>query len=140
MAAAPAPAPAIAGVAIHVGAEGDPPLPLPSSSAALAVAASLVGRRLRVSLRDGRIVSGTLTCLDPQANVVLADAVTLADDAAGGGGDGRGGGACDGAREGHSVGTVIIPAAQRVACAVEVELHEQVEWEAAVARAVGTKD
>lgn len=111
------PAPVISEVGIHVGAESAPPLPLPDAGP-VALAGRLVGRRLRVALKDGRIVCGTLTCVDPQANLVLGEAVTLGE---------PGGEAHD-----HAIGTVIVPAAQRVSTAVEVEAHEEAEWRRAV--------
>lgn len=114
------PAPTVDGVGIHVGAETAPPLPLPDAGP-IALAARLVGRRLRVGLRDGRVLSGTLTCVDPQANVVLAETVTLGD---------------HGDVAGHAIGTVIVPAAQRVSTAVEVEAHEEGEWRRAVEKEV----
>jgi hypothetical protein len=70
---------------------------------------------------DVRVLTGTLTCVDPQANLVLAEAVTLADDGGGGGG------------KDHPVGTVIVPAAQRASVGLEVEAHEERAWRDAVA-------
>ena len=67
---------------------------------------------LQVTAPDGRTIAGTLTCLDPQANIVLADARAV-------GGGGGGGGGAD-----HALGTLIMPAAQRAACVLEVEPHE----------------
>lgn len=110
------PPPTVDDVGVHVGAESAPPLPLPADGP-LALASRFIGRRLRVCLHDGRTLSGTLTCLDPQANIVLAETVTLAD----------GSDAAD-----HAIGTVIVPAAQRVSTALEVEAHEEEGWRRAV--------
>lgn len=113
------PPPTIEDVGIHVGAETTPALPLPSDGP-LTLAARLIGRRLRIVLKDGRTLSGTLTCVDPQANLVLGETVTL------GGGEG------DDAAGDHAIGTVIVPAAQRVSSAVEVEAGEEEAWRRAV--------
>jgi len=115
------PPPTLDGVAIAVGAEADPRLPVPPSPPALPLVAACIGRRVRVAVRDGRVLTGTLTCVDPQANLVLAEAVTLADDGGSGGG------------KDHPVGTVIVPAAQRASVGLEVEAHEERAWRDAVA-------
>ena len=118
------PPPTIEDVGIHVGAETTPPLPLPPDGP-LALAARLIGRRVRIVLKDGRTLSGTLTCVDPQANLVLGETVTL-----GGGGDN------DDSAGDHAIGTVIVPAAQRVSTAVEVEAGEEDAWRRAVDESV----
>jgi len=40
----------------------------------------------QVTVSDGRVLSGVLSCLDPQGNLVLADTLTLGGERGGGGG------------------------------------------------------
>lgn len=107
--------------ALQRGAE-DAPLQPVGDDPALRLAAELLGRRLKVTVPDGRVIAGTFACLDPQGNVVLTDARAVANN----GGD-------------HALGTLIVPAAQRRACELEVEEHERAGMEARVAEAVGDR-
>ena len=45
-----------------------------SEEPTISAARALLGRRLRVSLSDGRIVLGWLSCLDALGNLLLRDA------------------------------------------------------------------
>jgi small nuclear ribonucleoprotein (snRNP)-like protein len=89
----------------------------------------------KVSILDGRLLAGTLVCLDPQANLVLADAACLATAGEGGDSAGAAGGGAPPpapARSAHQLGTIIVTRAQRVACWLEAEPHEAAAWRAAL--------
>lgn len=88
--------------------------------------------RSQVAILDGRLLAGTLACVDPQANLVLADAACLA---AGGSGGGFAGGVpplpvAAAAAAPHQLGTIIVTRTQRVACWLEAEPHEERAWRA----------
>lgn len=119
--------------------------------------------RKQVTVSDGRVLSGVLSCLDPQGNLVLSDTLTLG--GGGGGGAGREGGEKGEAaataahppplslddghhhsrsqtlnqnqpQQDHAMGMVIVPRARRVRCCVEVEGFEAGRVGAELARAM----
>ena len=95
----------------------------PSSEAAIAAAQSLMDRRARVRLSDGRVLLGRLTCLDWQGNLLLSDAAIEAANGGGSGGGSSGAGASAGAEDearGH-IGVAVVPAQFLVSCEVLAE-------------------
>ena len=96
--------------------------PAATGAAAIAAGAALMGRVARARLSDGRVLRGTLTCLDWQGNLLLSDASLERDPAAqdGGGGGGSGGDATS-----RVLGTAVIPAQHLVACELVDAAPEQ---------------
>jgi small nuclear ribonucleoprotein (snRNP)-like protein len=82
-----------------------------AGAAAVAAGAALMGRLARARLSDGRVLRGTLTCLDWQGNLLLSDA-SLETDPAAAQEDGGGGGNA----AARALGVAVIPAQHLVAC------------------------
>ncbi|KAK9846489.1 hypothetical protein WJX81_005167 [Elliptochloris bilobata] len=75
----------------------------------------MLGQRLRVVVRDGRVLVGQLSCLDKQGNIILSHTVQVL------------AGCSAGAEqklkrhpEERLIGLVLVPPQQRVSCEVEV--------------------
>ena len=71
----------------------------------------LIHKKMRVTVKDGRVIEGDCMCLDPQGNLILYHCVEYIDPTRGSGGDGGGGG---GESIMSSLGHVLIPHDQRV--------------------------
>jgi len=84
----------------------------PAAAAALRLEAeSLVNKKLLVELKDGRSMTGYLTCFDDQGNLILSQAEEL------------------GLKITRLIGSVIIPKHFRTSIYAEVEVEEKEEEE-----------
>ena len=84
--------------------------------AAVAAVRALLGKPLRVTVSDGRVVEGSFECLDDHGNIILRHAVTLAFDGGSGSGGGGGGG------YGSMPGMILVPRRHIVRCEVPAAL------------------
>lgn len=73
-------------------------------------AARLLHRKVKVVVKDGRVLFGELNCLDKQGNLILINTYELQE--------------LNGRRHQKEMGQVLIPAAHRTSCELEAMPHE----------------
>mmetsp|Transcript_44083 Transcript_44083/g.140350 ORF Transcript_44083/g.140350 Transcript_44083/m.140350 type:complete len:115 (-) Transcript_44083:141-485(-) len=78
-------------------------------------AATLLNRRMKIGIKDGRTLVGNFNCIDKQGNIVLINTLEC------GGGEG------DGGSPQRTLGLVLVPASHRVSCHVESTVAEELQ-------------